>query len=207
MITVLKRLFPSAGTVLRYRTPWELLVAVVLSAQCTDKRVNEVTKALFKKYKNVHAFARASRQELERAIYSTGFYKMKAQHLRNAARIIRDRFGGEVPRTMDELLMLPGVARKTANIILGVAFGRIEGVAVDTHVRRFALKFGLTSHTDPKRIERDLMRIVPRREWLDFNHRLVEYGRHYCPARRHDCKNHPLTKIYPRAGAIWPKAK
>lgn len=207
MIVVLKKLFPSAGTVLRHHTPWELLVAVVLSAQCTDKRVNEVTKTLFKKYKNVRVFANVSQKDLERAIYSTGFYKMKAKHLRGAARIICDRFGGKVPRTMDELLTLPGVARKTANIILGVAFGRIEGVAVDTHVRRFALKFNLTNHTDPKRIEKDLMKIVPQKEWLDFNHRLVEYGRYYCPARRHDCKDHPLTKVYSRAGKIWPKAK
>lgn len=207
MIAVLKDLFPSARTVLRYRTPWELLVAVVLSAQCTDRRVNEVTKTLFKNYKSVRAFARVSQKELERAIYSTGFYKMKAKHLREAAKIICNRFNGKVPRTMDELLTLPGVARKTANIILGVAFGTIEGVAVDTHVRRFALKFDLTDHTDPKRIERDLMELVPRKEWLDFNHRLVEYGRRCCPARRHDCKNHPLTKVYPRATRIWPKAK
>ncbi len=207
MIGVLKNLFPSAATVLRYRTPWELLVAVVLSAQCTDTRVNEVTKTLFKKYKNVRAFAHVSQKELERAIYSTGFYRMKAKHLRGAANIICSRFRGKVPDAMEELLTLPGVARKTANIILGVAFGKIEGVAVDTHVRRFALRFDLTNHTDPKRIEEDLMKIVPRKEWLDFNHRLVEYGRHYCPARKHDCKNHPLTKIYPRAAGIWPRAK
>lgn len=207
MIGVLKRLFPSAATVLRYRTPWELLVAVVLSAQCTDKRVNEVTKTLFKNYKNVRAFARVSQKELERAIYSTGFYRMKAKHLRETAKIICERHHGKVPHTMNELLVLPGVARKTANIILGVVFGKIEGLAVDTHVRRFALKFDLTSHTDPKRIERDLMNVVPRKEWLDFNHRLVEYGRHYCPARWHDCNNHLLTKVYPRAAKIWPKAK
>ncbi len=207
IMRVLQRLFPKARTALRYRTPWELLVAVMLSAQCTDKRVNAVTKTLFKKYGTVRAFARVSQKELERAIYSTGFYRMKAEHIRESAKIICGRFDGNVPRTMEELLTLPGVARKTANIVLGIAFRKIEGIAVDTHVRRFALKFGLTDHDDPKRIERDLMALIPRREWLDFNHRLVEYGRVYCPARRHDCAAHPLTKIYPKAAGIWPKGK
>ncbi len=207
MIRVLKQLFPKAATALRYRTPWELLVAVMLSAQCTDARVNGVTKTLFKKYQNVRAFARVSQKELEHAIYSTGFYRMKAKHIRESAKMICERFGGKVPGTMNELLTLPGVARKTANIVLGIAFGTLEGVAVDTHVRRFALRFGLTNHTDPKRIERDLMEIVPRKEWLDFNHRLVEYGRAYCPARKHECKNHPLTKVYSKAARVWPKAR
>ncbi len=207
MLRALKKLFPKAETELRYRTPWELLVAVMLSAQCTDKRVNEVTKTLFKKYGSVRAFAGASQKELERAVYSTGFYRMKAKHIRESAKMICKRFGGRVPGTMEELLALPGVARKTANIILGIVFGKLEGVAVDTHVRRFALKFGLTAHTDPKRIERDLMELVPRKEWLDFNHRLVQYGRDYCPARKHDCANHPLTKLYPEAAKIWPSAR
>lgn len=206
MNRILRELFPSSRIHLNHGNPWELLVAVILSAQCTDTRVNIVTKSLFKKYKTVHAYAHAPRHEIEKAIFQTGFYRAKAKYIQTAARaIIRDH-SGMVPMTMEELIALPGVGRKTANVVLSTAWGKAEGIAVDTHVRRFAIRFDLTDYTDPKRIERDLMDIMPESEWWGFNHRLVEYGRAYCPARKHDCAKHPLTHVYPRAEDMWPKA-
>lgn len=206
MNRVLKDLFPESIIHLTYGNTWELLVAVILSAQCTDKRVNEVTKTLFKTYPTLAAYARASQDEMERAVYRCGFYHMKAKHIRAAAaKIIRD-FHGKVPRTMEELITLPGVGRKTANVVLSNAFQIHEGIAVDTHVRRFAIRFDLSDYRDPKRIERDLMELMSSSEWWSFNHRLVEYGRMYCPARKHDCSKHPLTALYPPANMLWPKA-
>lgn len=207
MNAVLQRLYPTATIALNYSNGWELMVAVQLSAQCTDKRVNLVTKELFQKYKTIDDYANANLREMEKGVYATGFYRNKAKNIIGAAKVVRDEFGGEIPKTMEELLKIPGVARKTANVVLSTLYGVAEGIAVDTHVRRFAIRFDLSDHTDPVRIERDLMEIMPKSEWWGFNHRLVHYGRDYCPARPHACDEHPLTKVYPKAGDIWPKAR
>ncbi len=203
---ILRKLYPDPKIALNYSNNWELLVAVQLSAQCTDIRVNMVTEKLFKKYKTISAYAEASQQEMEQAVFSCGFYRNKAKNIRAAAKMILDKFGGTVPHTMKELLSVPGVARKTANVILSNAFQVHEGIAVDTHVRRFAIRFDLSDFMDPVRIEKDLLQIMPKKEWWGFNHRLVHYGRDICPARKHDCTKHPLTKIYSVASTIWPKA-
>lgn len=206
MNNILKSLYPHPHIALNHSNTWELLVAVMLSAQCTDERVNRVTQTLFQKYPTIQSYADASQEEMERAIFSCGFYRNKAKNIRAAARMVNIEYMGNVPRTMEELLRIPGVARKTANVILSNAFHLHEGIAVDTHVRRFAIRFNLTDYTDPKRIERDLMEIMPKTEWWYFNHRLVQYGREYCPARAHICENHPLTRAYPQSIEIWPKA-
>jgi endonuclease-3 len=207
MNKVLKALYPNPRIALNYSNPWELLVAVQLSAQCTDKRVNQATESLFKTYRTLKGYATASQQEMERAVFQCGFYRNKAKNIRGAAQALLEKYGGEVPRTMHELLSLPGVARKTANVILSNLYEVHEGIAVDTHVRRFAIRFDLSDYTDPVHIERDLMEILPKKEWWYFNHRLVHYGRDMCPARKHECANHPLTNVYPRARKIWPKSK
>jgi endonuclease-3 len=204
IVSALQRLFPHAKIALRYGNHWELLVAVMLSAQCTDKKVNEVTANLFRKYRTLDDYVRADRAEFERDIRQTGFYRQKAKNILAAARIIKEKFGGKVPRTMEELLTLPGVARKTANIVLGNAYGIVEGIAVDTHVRRLARKFDLVDSDDPEKIEQELMKLLPKKEWFSFTYRMIEYGRTICPARKHDCANHPLTKIYPPAAHRWP---
>ncbi|MBI5817133.1 MAG: endonuclease III [Candidatus Yonathbacteria bacterium] len=191
----LKKLFPKAGMMLRYSNDWELLVAVELSAQCTDKKVNEVTKELFRKYKTLDDYVRAKQREFEKDIYSTGFYRNKTKNILAAARMIKKEYGGEVPNTMKELLEVPGVARKTANVVLGNAYGVVEGIAVDTHVRRLSRLFGLTKEHDPNKIERDLMEILPKKEWFRFTYRMIEYGRKYCKAvPQHDHKKCPVTK-------------
>ena len=193
VVRKLKRLFSDAKIVLRYKNTWELLVAVRLSAQCTDKKVNEVTEKLFKKYKTLDDYARADLWEFERDVRQTGFYKAKAKSILEAAKIIKEKFKGRVPDRMEDLLLLPGIGRKSAVIILGNAYRKKEeGIAVDTHVIRLAQKLGLTNHRDPIKIEQDLMELLPREEWFDFTYRMIEYGRQICPARRHDCKNHLL---------------
>lgn len=207
MNRVLKRLYPDPRSALSHGTPWELLVAVQLSAQCTDRRVNEVTKTLFKKYPTLAHYVRANPQTFEKDIYTCGFYRNKTKNILAAAKIVRDTFHGVIPRTMSELLSLPGVARKTANVVASYLYGSALGIAVDTHVRRFAIRFDLSDYTDPTRIERDLMKILPSQEWRLFNHRLVYYGRDICPARKHDCAGHPLTRVYPRAADRWPRAR
>jgi endonuclease III len=199
----LKRLFPHAKIALNYGNHWELLVAVTLSAQCTDKKVNEVTHLLFKKYKTLDDYVGANQMEFEKDIKPTGFYRNKAKNILTAAKIVRKDFGGRVPEKMAELLTLPGVGRKTANIIQGIAFGIVEGIAVDTHVRRLATKLGLTGNKQPDKIEQDLMQLLPKTEWFDFTCRMMDYGRQICPARKHDCRDHPLTKIYPPAAECW----
>jgi len=204
IVKELKRLFPKAKIALKYGNNWELLVAVVLSAQSTDKKVNEVTAKLFNKYRTLNDYVKANPKEFEQDIKSTGFYHQKAKNILAAAKIIKAKFNGNIPKTMDELLTLPGVGRKTANIILGNAYGIVEGIAVDTHVRRLSIKLGLTDHDDPDKIEQDLMALLPKKEWFNFTYRLIEYGRKICPARPHDCREHPLTKIYPPAANIWP---
>jgi endonuclease-3 len=194
-LQALKKLFPRGKTALRFSNPWELLVAVMLSAQCTDKKVNEVTEKLFRKYRALDDYLRANPRELEQEIKPTGYYKEKAGRILDAARIIKTRFGGQVPCTIEALLQIPGVGRKTANIVLGAGYGVVEGIAVDTHVRRLARVLGLTDETDPDKIEQDLMKLIPKSEWMEFSCRLIEYGRQYCPARPHDHSNCPLSRI------------
>ena len=203
----LKELFPDAKIALKYKTNWELLVAVMLSAQSTDKQVNKVTEKLFKKYKKFEDYLKVDIKEFEQDIRSSGFYHTKAKNILATAKIIKEKHKSKVPDTMEELTELKGVARKTANIILGNAFGIVEGIAVDTHVRRFALKFELTESRDPKKIEQDLMVMLPVKEWANFSYRVIEYGRQVCAARKHECVDHVLTKIYPKAGSIWPRSK
>lgn len=196
-------LFPDAHIALRYSTPWELLVAVILSAQCTDKKVNEVTATLFTTYKTFADYLAADPTVFAHHIRATGFFNSKARHILGAAKRIYEVYGGEVPRTMDEILTLPGVARKTANVVLGNAYGVVEGIAVDTHVKRFAIRFDLTDHTDPVHIEQDLMAIVPRKDWMSITYRIIEYGRQIAPARPYDTSKDPLLKIYPKAAHVF----
>ncbi|MBI2483631.1 endonuclease III [Candidatus Uhrbacteria bacterium] len=187
MLRVLKRLFPNAnGTELIYETPWQLLVSVILSAQCTDKKVNEVTAKLFKKYPDLKDYIRLKQSVLQRIIYSTGFYRMKAKNILAAALVIKDTFDCMIPRTLSEMLSIPGVARKTANVVLGNLYGIAEGVVVDTHVMRLSKLLGLTAHSNPSKIEQDLMLIIPKKDWFQFSNLLVLYGRYICTARRHD---------------------
>ena len=207
LLSELKKLFPHARMALKYSNNWELLVAVILSAQCTDKMVNRVTKELFEKYRTLDDYAVAKTKEFEQDIGSTGFYRNKTKNILAAAGMVKNKFKGELPRTMEEMLSIPGVARKTANVVLGNAYGIIEGIAVDTHVRRFAIRYDLSDYTDPVRIEKDLMEILPKKEWFNFTYHVIEYGRHIAPARKHDTSSDPLVKIYPPAAKRWPKAK
>ena len=195
IVRKLKQLFPHAKIVLKYRNNWELLVAVQLSAQCTDKKVNEVTEKLFKKYRTLDDYTNADPREFEKDIHSTGFYRNKTKNILAAAKMVKEKFGGKIPRTMPEILTLPGVARKSANVILGNAYGVVEGIAVDTHVKRLSKKLGLTTHDDPVKIEKDLMELLPKKEWFDFTYRLIDYGRKYCPARPHRHELCPLSKL------------
>lgn len=202
-----KKLFPSAGMILNYSNNFELLVSVILSAQCTDKMVNKVTEPLFKKYRTLDDYIQADVKEFEQDIKQTGFYKNKTKNILAAAKIIENDFKRRLPKTMEEMLTIPGVARKTANVVLGNAHGIVKGIAVDTHVRRFVIRFNLSDYTDPIRIERDLMKLLPKDEWFLFTYLMIEYGREICLARKHECKEHPLTKLYPRAANIWPKSR
>jgi endonuclease III len=195
IVVELTKLFPHAKIMLRYSSPWELLVAVILSAQCTDKQVNKVTEKLFKKYTSLDNYVNADVHEFEKDIYTTGFYRMKAKHILESARIVSKKYKGKVPKTMKEILALPGVGRKTANVVLSNAYGVVEGIAVDTHVMRLSHVLGLSKQNTPQKIEKDLMKIVPKKEWLRFTYLLIEYGRKYCTARKHDHKSCPLTKF------------
>ncbi len=192
---LLEGVHPDAKIALRFSNPLELLVATMLSAQCTDERVNEVTRSLFKKYRRAEDYAEADLKELEENIRPTGFYRKKAKRLKATCQILVERFNSEVPRTMEEMLTLPGVARKTANIILSNAYGVIDGIAVDTHVRRVAKRLGLTDQKDPNKIERDLMEIVPRSQWPRFTDLLIFHGRRICIARKPKCGICILNKI------------
>jgi endonuclease-3 len=194
IIRILKKLFPNAKMVLNYGNNWELLVAVVLSAQCTDKKVNEVTAKLFKKYRTLNDYIKAKPKEFEQDIKSTGFYRAKAKNILAAAKVVKEKFGGSLPRTMAEMLTIPGIGRKSANVILGNAYGVVEGIAVDTHVRRLSRLLGLTKEKDPEKIEKDLMQIVPRKDWFKITYLLIDYGRNYCPARPHTHSQCPLSK-------------
>ena len=194
IIEVLKKLFPKTATSLHYSNNFELLTSVILSAQCTDKMVNKVTEKLFKKYRNLADYVAADQKEFEQDIRSTGFYRNKARNVLDSAKIIKEKYSGSVPDTMKDLLSLPGVARKTANIVLYQGYGKTEGIAVDTHVRRLSRLLGLTSQQDPVKIEEDLMEIVPKKEWANFSLRFIDYGRAYCKATKHDHANCPLTR-------------
>ena len=191
----LKKLHPKAKVFLEHGNPWELLVAVILSAQCTDKQVNRVTTALFKKYKRFSDYLRVNQSIFEQDIRSTGFYKNKARNVLSAAKIIHERFSDKIPKTMEEMLTLPGVGRKTANIVLANAYGIVVGIPVDTHVLRLSRVLGLSDEHDPNKVERDLMQLLPEKEWFGISYRLIQYGRDYCSARRHDHAKCPLSKI------------
>lgn len=195
----LKKLFPDAAIELRYKTPLQLLVAVQLSAQCTDRMVNEITENLFKKYKTLDDYVQADVHEFEQDIKSSGFYRNKAKNILGAAKMIKRDFVGMIPRSMEEILRLPGVARKTATVVLKEAYGITAGVTVDTHVIRFVQRFDLSDYKDPVRIERELMELLPKREWSNFTHRVIHYGRYLAPARKYDTTKDPLVKIYPQA--------
>jgi endonuclease III len=207
IIAGLERAYPTAHCELIHGNPLELLIATILSAQCTDKRVNIVTEKLFKKYRSASDFAQAPVSELENDIRSTGFYKNKARNIQSACRDILDKHGGEVPRTMEELIELGGVGRKTANVVLGNAFGINAGVVVDTHVARLALRFGFTKQSAPEKIEDDLMGLAPRKKWALFSHLLIWQGRRRCFARRPDCAHCEVLKICPRIGVKEPLPK
>jgi endonuclease-3 len=189
--------YPDAVCALHFSRPFELLVATILSAQCTDARVNMVTPALFRRYPDAAAIAKADPEELQEMIRSTGFFRNKAKSLIGASKALVVQFGGRVPRTMEELLVLPGVARKTANVVLGTAFGVAAGIVVDTHVARVSSRLGLTAHTDPVKIESDLMERIPRDEWIVFAHRLIHHGRQVCRAPRPKCADCTLPDLCP----------
>ena len=200
----LARLYPHAHCSLDFGSPFELLVATILSAQCTDKRVNAVTGGLFSHWPTAAALAAAPAGDLETVIRSTGFFRAKARSIRGCCQGLVERHGGEVPRSLDDLVRLPGVGRKTANVVLGSAFGQAAGVVVDTHVGRISRRLGLTRQTDPVRVERDLMAALPRRHWIAFSHRLIEHGRTVCTARRPRCEACPLADLCPRVGVRLP---
>src|SRR6266481_3712780 len=199
ILAELRRLYPDAKISLTFSNPLELLVATQLSAQSTDERVNLVTAELFKKYRRVEDYATVSQEELEQDIRSTGFYHTKAKNIRAAAQRIMTNYGGEVPHTMEDLVTLPGVGRKTANVVLGNAFGIVEGIVVDTHVGRLARRLGWTTNEDPVKVEQDLMRIIPRKDWLDLSHMLIYHGRAICLARKPLCEECALNDLCPSA--------
>ncbi len=195
----LKRVYPEAHCTLNYETPVQLLVATMLSAQCTDQRVNQVTPALFQRFPDAATLASADLEELENLVRSTGFYRNKAKNIQATSRLIVTEFGGQVPKQMKKLLQLPGVARKTANVVLANAYGINAGVTVDTHVKRLSYRLGLTEHTDPIRIERDLIRLLPPEDWEEWSIRLIYHGREICKARNPACYTCVLADLCPSA--------
>ncbi|MBI5528231.1 MAG: endonuclease III [Deltaproteobacteria bacterium] len=194
ILKTLHRMYPQARTALRHGDPLELLVATILSAQCTDVRVNEVTKTLFKKYRKAQDYLRVPQEELEADIRPTGFFRNKARSIQGACQKLLSDFGGRVPGTMDELLRLPGVGRKTANCVLGNFFGKAEGIVVDTHVLRISKLVGFTRQKSPEKVERDLMNQIPKEEWIGFSNMLIDHGRAVCKAGRPDCPNCGLRR-------------
>jgi endonuclease-3 len=199
----LARLYPDARCSLDYATPLQLLVATILSAQCTDERVNRVTPALFARYPDAHALAVAKPKQLQKLIASTGFFRNKARSILACAKQLVQQFAGAVPGSMKQLVALPGIGRKTANVVLGNAFG-VPGIPVDTHVGRLSQRMGLTAETDPVKIERDLMSLIPKKEWTAFGHRMIYHGRQVCQARKPSCEQCSLAKFCPRVGVGEP---
>lgn len=199
ILALLKEEYPEPKTALEFKNPLELLVATILSAQCTDKRVNMVTKSLFMKYKKTEDYANADINEFENEIRSTGFYKNKARNIINACKLMIEKFDSKVPKTMEEMVKLPGVARKTANVVLSNAYGVIEGIAVDTHVMRVSQRLGSSKNKDPNKIEKDLMVVVPKREWSNLSHLLIFHGRDICSSRKPKCRECLLNKLCPSA--------
>jgi len=204
IIKILSKTYPSSRTALRFDTPLQILVATILSAQCTDERVNQITPSLFQKYKSAADFARANREELEEEIRPAGFFRNKTKSIIGASRKISEDFHGEVPDSMEKLITLPGVARKTANIVLSSAFRKAEGIAVDVHVKRLSGRLGLSNEKDPDKIERDLMSVVPKEDWLDFNYLLVNHGRKICMARKPLCPSCGVNHICPSYKEFYP---
>lgn len=202
MIKILRKNYPKARVALRHKSAFELLVSTILSAQCTDARVNKITPGLFKRFKGPKAFARAKQSVLEKEVHSTGFYKNKSKNIIASSNKIINEFGGKVPDTMAELTTLPGVARKTANIVLSSSFHKAEGIAVDTHVKRLSGRLGFSKETDPNKIEKDLMEMVPRKDWLDFNYILVTHGRETCMARKPLCPQCKIKELCPSANKV-----
>jgi endonuclease-3 len=198
----LKADYPGAMCALENETPFQLLVATILSAQCTDERVNMVTPDLFRRWPTAAEMARAHIKTLEAAIQSTGFFRNKAKNIKAASQALMEKHEGEVPRDMDALVALPGVGRKTANVVLGTAYGMTTGVVVDTHVTRVSRRLGLTQHTDPTKIEQDLMLVVPKSEWVDFAHRMIHHGRQICAARKPKCPQCSMNKFCPKIGVV-----
>jgi endonuclease-3 len=205
IIRFLRKEYPRSRTALKFESPLQILVATILSAQCTDERVNKVTPGLFKKYPTAADFASADEIELQEEIRSTGFFRNKSKSIIMAAQKIGSDYGGRVPQSMEELITLPGVARKTANIVLSSGYGKAEGIAVDTHVKRLSRRLGLSSHHDPDKIEKDLTAIVPKENWLDFNNMLVNHGRKICQARKPNCPECGLRPLCPSALDSPPK--
>ena len=200
IVRALARAYPDADCALRHRNAFELLIATILSAQCTDHKVNEVTARLFERYPTPAALAAAKPETVEKLVHATGFYRQKAKSIQSASRDIVDRFDGEVPGTLEELVTLRGVARKTANVVLGNVFG-VPGLAVDTHMKRVNRRLALTDHENPSRIEEDLMELVPRKRWTEYTHRVIRHGRVCCDAKRPDCDACPLA-----ANCPWPES-
>jgi endonuclease-3 len=196
----LAKLYPQAHCALVHESPLELLIATILSAQCTDERVNIVTKELFQRYRTAEDFAKAPIPQLEKAVKSTGFFRNKAKNIKACCQALVERHGGQVPRDLESLVVLPGVGRKTANVVLGTAYGIPSGVVVDTHVARLSGRLGLTRATDPVKIEQDLMRDLPRSQWINFSHRMIQHGRRVCLARRPLCDACGLADVCPRIG-------
>ena len=199
IIDLLEKVHPDAKLALKWSTPLELLVATILSAQCTDERVNKVTEHLFKKYRTAEDYANADLEEFEQDIRSISFYRSKARNIKKACQVLVEKYNSEVPKTMEDLLSLPGVARKTANVVLSNAYGILEGIIVDTHVRRVSRRLGLTEETDSYKVEKDLMKIVPREKWLKFADLLIFHGRRICKAKNPKCDECVLNKICPSA--------
>ncbi len=196
----LRREYPDAVCSLGHRTPLELLVATILSAQCTDKRVNLVTPELFRKYRSAADYVRVPQSEFERDIQSTGFFRNKAKNIKGCCQVLVEQYDGEGPNGMDKLVELPGIGRKTANVVLGTAFGVASGIVVDTHVGRISRRLGLSEHKNPEKIEQDLMTLVPKQDWIALSHQMIRHGRRYCTARKPKCDECPLADVSPRLG-------
>lgn len=207
IVSYLKKAYPEPETELSYKTPFQLVVAVMLSAQCTDKKVNQVTTTLFKKYKSVKDFADADWETLSKETSGITYHRTKSRHIIAAANHVLKEFNGRIPKTEKELVTLPGVAYKTAHVILGELYDIWEGIPTDTHVRRFALRFDLVDSSELTRISKELEALIPKKDWKYVNNGLVLYGRYLCKALPHPCEDHPLTKLWPEAAHRWPKAK